>query len=217
MKKITLSILAFGAFMLSAQAQETKSESKEIRFGVKAGLNLANLTNDEDGKVRPSFHIGAVAEFAIGDKFSIQPELLYSRQGSKASVSHTIEDGDVVMKFDADGTLKLDYINIPVLAKYKINDSFSILGGLQVGFLVQAEVEVDVQAYGVNVNTKQDFKSEVNSVDFGLNIGVGYELPVGVFFEARHNFGITNVNKETGKDIVNSQNSVFQLSVGYKF
>ena len=54
MRKITLSILAFGAIILTAQAQtaDVKNESKDIRFGVKAGLNLANITNTEEGKMR---------------------------------------------------------------------------------------------------------------------------------------------------------------------
>ncbi len=215
MKKITLSILAFGAFILTAQAQipEVKNESKDIRFGVKAGLNLANITNAEEGKVRPNFHIGGVVEFTINDKFSIQPELIYSRQGSKA----TMDIFEMGTNISADAVMKLDYINIPVMAKYYLAEGFSIQVGPQVGFLVGSEMDVEVSAMGMTVKTSENIKEEVNSVDFGVNFGLGYELPIGVFFDARYNLGITKVNSESFEDMKNSQNSVFQLSVGYKF
>lgn len=213
MKKITLSILAFGAFMLSAQAQETKSESKEIRFGVKTGLNLANITNTDEGKVRASFHIGGVAEFAVNESFSIQPELIYSRQGSKATMN--IYESETIVNVDA--VMKLDYINIPVMAKYYIKDGFSIQAGPQVGFVVKAEAEAETSVMGMTVKASESMKSEVSSVDFGVNFGLGYELPVGVFFDARYNLGITKVNSESFDSMKNIKNSVFQLSVGYKF
>ncbi|WP_408583014.1 outer membrane beta-barrel protein, partial [Myroides odoratimimus] len=52
------------------------------------------------------------------------------------------------------------------------------------------------------------------SFDFGVNFGAGYELPMGVFFDARYNVGLSKVNKEGSEA---SKNGVFQLSVGYKF
>ena len=215
MRKITLSILAFGAIILTAQAQtaDVKNESKDIRFGVKAGLNLANITNTEEGKMRPNFHMGGVVEFIINDKFSVQPELIYSRQGSKV----TMDIYEMETKISVDAVMKLDYINIPVMAKYYIKDSFSIQVGPQIGFIVKAEGEVEASAMGMTVKTSESMKDEVNSVDFGVNFGLGYELPVGVFFDARYNLGITKVNSESFEDMKNSQNSVFQLSVGYKF
>ena len=74
-----------------------------MKFGAKAGLNLASIGGDEtDVKSLTSFHVGGVAEIMISDKFSVQSEIVYSAQGTRA------EEGD--------GELKLDYINIPVFS-----------------------------------------------------------------------------------------------------
>lgn len=207
MKKITLSILAFGVFMLSAQAQtvEVQSESKEVRFGAKAGLNIADLSNAEDGKIRPNFHIGGVVEFTINEKYAIQSELIYSRQGSKATIYENRNRIDIVVK--------QDYVNIPIMFKQYHKSGLSIQMGPQVGFLVRSEYEEKM----ADLTVTQDLKSAMRSVDFGLNFGVGYNLPEGLFFDARYNLGLTNIFKESFGGELRSQNRVFQLSVGYKF
>lgn len=112
---MAVAILAAG---LTANAQE-------VNFGAKAGVNFANVSGEdvEDNITRTSFNVGAVVEFEISDKFSIQPELIYSAQGAKLE-----EESDV------DLTLKLDYLNVPVIAKFYAAESFSLEFGPQVGF-----------------------------------------------------------------------------------
>lgn len=199
--------MAFGAFVLSVQAQttEVQSESKEVRFGAKAGLNIADLSNAENGKIRTNFHIGGVVEFTINKKYAIQSELIYSRQGSKALIYENRSKIDVVVK--------QDYVNIPIMFKQYHESGLSIQMGPQVGFLVRSEYEEKM----AGLTVAQDLKSAMRSVDFGLNFGVGYDLPVGLFFDARYNLGLTNIFKESFGGELRSQNRVFQLSVGYKF
>ena len=48
----------------------------ELPFrGKKQGLTFSNVTGDLDLDGRTGFHLGAVAELGISDKFSIQPEI----------------------------------------------------------------------------------------------------------------------------------------------
>ncbi|WP_408582810.1 outer membrane beta-barrel protein, partial [Myroides odoratimimus] len=75
MRKITLSLIAALAIGFSANAQ-----TPDVKIGAKAGLNVSNLTNS-DASSRTSIHVGAVAEIFINEKFSIQPEILYSELG----------------------------------------------------------------------------------------------------------------------------------------
>ncbi len=217
MKKITLSILAFGAFVLTAQAQtsDVKSESKNIKFGLKGGLNLGNITNEDEAKVRASFHIGAVGEFFINEKFSIQPEFIYSRQGAKMSFTEEMSGDDGELNYEE--TLKLDYINIPVMAKYYIKNGLNVQAGPQIGINIGAEIESEYSYMGTTVKETESIKSEVSSVDLGFNLGIGYELPIGVFFDARYNFGLLSLNKDSFEGMGTNRNSVFQLSVGYRF
>lgn len=171
------------------------AQEEGIRFGAKAGLNIASITGDDtdDLDSRTSLHIGAVAEIPISEKFAFQPELLYSAQGAKQDIG-----GD-------DLVLALDYLNLPLMAKYYVAEGFSLQAGPQVGFLLSSKVKLD----GDSVDAEG-----VNDIDFGLNFGLGYQLDMGLFFDGRYNLGLSNINDEGDSD---NQNGVIQFSVGYKF
>lgn len=195
MKKIIFTAMVVFAFSF-ANAQETK-------FGAKVALNIASLTGDVDN---PSslvgFQIGGFAEFKISEKFAIQPELMYSAQGGKESYN---QEG-----FEVEGTTKLGYINIPIMAKYYVAKSFSLEAGPQIGFLMSAKAEMKAAGESLSV----DVKDEVESVDFGLNFGAGYDFTENLSAGLRYNLGLANAAKADNTDV---KNSVFSISVGYKF
>ncbi|MFL9836355.1 porin family protein [Flavobacterium sp. ST-75] len=191
MKKILLSAVALMAFGFASEAQD-------IKFGAKAGLNIADFGGDaETSGSRTGFHVGAVAEFKLTEQFSIQPELLYSMQGAKFETV----DGLTVVEED----MKLDYINVPIMAKYYLFEGFSIQAGPQIGFLMSAKAE------------DEDVKDSFKSIDFALNGGVGYELTMGVFFQARYSAGLADINDFGGDEAIKINNNVISVSVGYKF
>ncbi|MEK6494635.1 porin family protein [Myroides odoratimimus] len=196
MKKITLSLIAVLAISLTANAQKP-----DVKIGAKTGLNVSNLTNSDGLSSRTSMHVGAVAEIFITEKFSVQPELLYSAQGAKSDFAI---DGNGNFDFGKT-TLKLDYITIPVMAKYYIVKGLNIQAGPQFAFNVNAKVD------------SEDVKDEIKGFEFGVNFGAGYELPMGIFFDARYNVGVTDFAKKIDGVQLKSKNGVFQLSVGYKF
>jgi opacity protein-like surface antigen len=179
-KLLLISILFFAPFI---------GQSQEMGFGIKGGLNFANLSGDDVDDIgsRTGFHLGLLAEFGLSPNFSIQPEVLYSAQGAK-------ED---------DMTWKLDYLTIPVMVKYYATDGLSIEAGPYIGFNTTSEVEFDGETL--------DLKDETESTDFGLGLGLGYELPMGVLFQARYAIGLSDIASDG-----DAKNSVFQLSVGYK-
>src|SRR6476620_11456259 len=118
MKRIFLVAIAVMAFGFT-NAQQT-------RFGIKGGLNVSTVVGGDvdNTKSLVGFHVGGLAEIHVVEKFFIQPELLYSTQGTKI-------DGP----FGTDGDVKLNYLNIPVLAKYYfIENKFSVEAGPQLGF-----------------------------------------------------------------------------------
>ncbi|MFD0701261.1 porin family protein [Myroides pelagicus] len=203
MKKLTYTLVAILALGFTANAQ-----TPDVKFGAKTGLNVSNLSGAEDASSRTSFHVGAVAEIFFTEKFSVQPEVLYSAQGYKVS-DNVLHNGAPV---EIKETARMDYINIPVMAKYYLVNGLNVQVGPQFGFLATAKTKVN-ESNGANI-PEVDFKDNVKSFDFGINFGAGYELPMGVFFDARYNLGITKVNKEGDKSL---RNGVFQLSVGYKF
>jgi hypothetical protein len=190
-------LLVFCGTLLTTGAVYSQASKREegIKLGFKSGLNVSNFMSsdiEEDMAFRTSIHIGFLAEVIISDKASFQPELLYSGQGYV---------GEETKK-------KFNYINVPLLLKYYVADNISIEAGPQVGFLINSIER------GNNGNT--DFEDQ-NIVDFGVNIGLGYEFPSGIFFQGRYNLGLTNINGSDDSDKFSYSNSVFQISVGYMF
>ena len=187
MKKI-FSIIAISLFIvMSVTAQE-------VHFGIKAGANVSSveISNGDDYNSKVGLHVGGLAHIHISRQFALQPELIYSMQGGK-------DEGDNIK-------LKLNYINLPVLAQYMINDGFRLQTGPQIGFLVSAKSKVG----DVEVNRKND----LSSVDFSWAFGAGYLFPSGVGLDARYNYGISNISDNT---TYKSKNRVFQFGLFYQF
>ena len=188
MKKIILSAIAIMTIGL-ANAQETK-------FGLKAGLNLASFSGNSDFTTRPSFYIGGLVEIKVSEKFSVQPELVYSSQGTK-------------FKSDSDYTTKLDYLNIPVMLKYFVAKGFSIEAGPQIGFVMSAQ--------DTYKGVTEDVKASVNTTDFSLGFGAGYDVTENINIGLRYNVGLTKINKNSNPGFNDIKNSVFQIGAAYKF
>jgi|TARA_R100001530_G_scaffold113172_2_gene80180 hypothetical protein len=203
-------LLLFTAVALFAL---TSVQSQEFRLGAKAGLNVATLGGDSYygglGSLgsRTSFHIGGLVEIPLMGKFSLQPELLYSSEGSDWSFGTLGED------------TKLDFLRVPVLVKFYIIEGLSAEAGPVFGVLVNAEgTYYDDDGDLVSGDAKDYYRS----FDAQFGIGASYRLNMGVFFSLRYNKGLLNVNEEyrvlgttynTGKN----QSNVFQVSAGYSF
>ena len=179
MKKIILTVAA--VFALSFANAQDKGGSSEMKFGVKAGYLSSNINSDLDTDPRSSFYIGGLVDFAVSEKFHVQPELLYSMEG-------TGDDGG-----------KLDYLRIPIMAKYYVADGLNIQAGPSIGFVAGGD----------------DLAKEVTtSTDFGLGFGAGYELSSGLFFDARYNLGLSNISDVDGFD---AKTTSLNIGLGYRF
>ena len=193
MKKIILTVAVFTIGFVNAQ---------EVKYGAKAGLNFANLTGDvEDASMKIGFNVGGFAEIKVSDKFSVQPELLYSTQGAKSEESF---EGETI-----ESEWNLSYLNIPIMAKYYVSEKFSLEAGPQIGFLLGSKVKVE--------SIEVDFKDNTESIDFGLNIGTAYDFTENLFAGLRYNIGLSNVAKTESGDDTKINNSVISLSLGYRF
>jgi len=192
----------------------TSVSAQKIKYGSKLGVNIANIIGDEtdDLNARTSLHAGVIAEIMISDEFSFQPELLYSAQGTKSDYSETL-DG-VTFHFTS---VKLEYINVPLLAKYYIVEGLSLEAGPQVGFLITANREFEKTVNEETETGEEDIIDEIKGIDFGLNFGLGYQLASGIFLDARYNLGLSNINDFEGADELKNQNRVLQISLGYLF
>lgn len=180
MKKLFVMAILLIAGSVSVNAQG-------IDIGVKAGANFAKLDGDGiNGDNLTSFHVGALLEINVFENFSVQPEVMYSSQGTKV---------------EGAGDFKLDYIAVPVLAKfYLISDKLSLEAGPQFSFLVNDDAP--------SVETQ----FETKSFDFAAVGGLGLNITNNLFVQARYVAGLTDTSKDA-----KVTNQVIQLSLGLKF
>jgi hypothetical protein len=126
MKKsiLLVAIALFGFTSMSAQ--------EYVMFGAKGGLNFTNMTSDgfDDNNSRTGFHLGLLAEIPLTERFSVQPEVLYSTQGTEAR------------RLGVTGEYQLDYIQVPVIAKFYLIEGLALEVGPSFNFLVNEEVSV---------------------------------------------------------------------------
>lgn len=177
------SSLVFSILFVSAQ---------ETHFGLKAGLNVSsvNVSPGGDYDSKAGLHVGGLAHIHISPHFALQPEVMYSMQGGQTD----------------DVKLKLNYINIPLLAQYMVDNGFRLQTGPQLGILLSAKTEDD----DIEVNRKDNF----STVDFSWAFGMGYLFPSGFGIDGRYNLGINDIwDPGTAK----MKNSVFQVGLFYQF
>ena len=165
----------------------------------KIGINGANITDADNSDSRIGLVLGGEFEYRVSPIFSLSAGALYSMQGCKGTAED--EDGNT-----GDVSLKLDYINVPILANVYVVKGLAIKLGIQPGFNVRHKATATVS--GVNVTTNLP---GVKSVDFSIPIGVSYEFNRFVI-DGRYNLGVTKLI-----DGADSKHSVFQFTFGYKF
>ncbi|HXK00206.1 MAG TPA: outer membrane beta-barrel protein [Gelidibacter sp.] len=172
MKKLLLVavVAVFGFFNVNAQS----------KFGVMAGYtNIQQkftMKNTSASSGDSGFFIGGVADFTISEQFHIQPEVLYANAS------------------------EVNFLYIPVLAKYMVSEEFGILVGPQANFVLEEAVE------GLS--------------NFGLELTFGgnYKITDNFFLEARYGFELTNrLSDMSGADGAKYRINTLHIGVGYMF
>lgn len=195
------SILVFAAMLMSTSFMAAQ---EFVYFGAKGGVNFSTFSGDGfsdfngDKKSRTAYHLGLLAEIPVSERFSIQPEVLYSAQGYDIQ---EITDGE-------DVEFQLDYVTVPVLAKLYVFEGLSFEAGPQLGFLVENKVD---SAEGSVEMDDDNFKS----FDFSLGLGASYKFN-NFFIYGRYNAGLTDIYDIDGVE-VDAKNSVIQAGVGLLF
>ena len=188
-------------YLLIAIVLIVQSANAQFSIGAKVGANL----NKIDGKsfkeeFNTSYHAGGFAIIGLGEKFSLQPEVLWNQTISKTDTSIKQIPSDAFSAFK-NGEVKLDYLSIPVLLNYKFIGSFLTLqAGPQFGILLNKDENL-------LKNGEQAFKSG----DFSM-VG-GAQIKISKFVgAARYVIGLSNISDIDNQD--KWKNQGFQLSVG---
>lgn len=188
-------LFLFCIILISSSAF-SQSFFDRLHFGLKAGGNYSDFYNgDIDTEGIAGFHAGAIVAFDINQKFSVQEEFLFSTQGTK--LKGGLSDGK---------DLKLSYVSVPIVLKYKTNFGIYIEAGPQIGILVSEDFKEI---------TNNDFAKKI---DGGVVGGIGYQFQNGLGVGARYYLGLTDVSKIKSTTInTDFQNNMAQVSLFYIF
>lgn len=183
------------ALMLLAASTTTFAQNAVGSFSLqpKAGISIADMTDIQGTTSRIGFVGGLEGEYQASDIFSLSLGVNYSQEGFK-------------MK-NSDNKIKLDYINVPILANVYLTKGLAVKVGVQPGFNVDNSVTVDGNTTS---SSKKDYDG-IKSVALSIPVGLSYEIS-NVVLDARYNWGVTKAF-----DGLDSKNSVFQVTIGYKF
>ena len=195
-------------FLLPLLAAAT---SARAQVGIKAGVNGAILNGeniDMDTRYKTSYHVGAFVRLPVLGPLSIQPEVLYSLQGSQFR--------SALANYDT----KLHYLNVPVLAHVKIGPVYAEAGP-QFGVLLGAREDGTLRISAADGYGPVDRTATSNykKTDFSLAAGAGLEVG-SCILGARYTAGLNDVNDVADLNGANDprlKNRVIQVFVGLKF
>ena len=170
-----LAVIAWS--QVSGQANATVRDLP--RIGIIGGANLATLAGSDvnDASMRTGFAGGLMAVLPVAPGFAIQPELMFTMKGANSNSS------------EASAAAKIDYVEIPVLARFEIPASGSVkpfvYGGP--GFAYKASCKLEGTSQGTTVSFDCDDLNSLgvpsnvkfSSTDVGGIIGGGLAFDVG--------------------------------------
>ena len=209
MKKLLMVAVA-AMISLSASAQHATGS-----FALKptVGLTLANFTGCEvDTKMKAGFAVGLEGEYQATPFLGISGGFLYAMQGAKVKFNIAgLKLGTV--------SAKVDYLDIPLLANVYVAQGLALKAGVQLGVNVGSDLSLKTSFIDGNYDLS-DVSDYTETIDFSIPVGISYEYQ-NIVLDARYNIGLTDVYKNdnviTHPALKGTKNSVFLITLGYKF
>lgn len=194
--------------ILSTSAAMAQSQNPTARYGIKAGLNASNLyINDvNDENARFGFNGGFYGQILSSEVFAIQPELLFSTKGSQADYGGIINS---TVRYN------LNYLDLPILAVFKLGPSAEIHAGGYASYLLSANID-----YSGNFGsgTERIDRDQLKTFDYGFSAGFGLNFG-NVQIGARYNYGLVKIaDSNNARNLLgDSKNSLAQLYLTLNF
>jgi long-subunit fatty acid transport protein len=207
MKK-SLLIIFFTLFYLSSTAQITL----QPQTGVKAGLNISNITIDEidQQNTRYGYHLGLYSLLPLSQRWGVQFEIAYATKGTGITTNQDFLFGTGT---PTEVEIFLNYFDIPVLAVYQLTDFINLNAGLYGNLLLSSQVE----AIGGDITPNVEL-DDFNRFGVGWLVGVGFNVEP-ITLGLRYNRGITGIGAANLAEtfLEQSRHSVIQMYLEFSF
>ena len=197
------------------------AQTSKMKFGVKSGINMSKYTPElyvgnsrlanYQGKI--GFYIGGYTNIEIFEKFKIQPEILFSSQGTKRvfeDITLTDSNGISIETGNIEEKISESVISIPITLQYFTNNKFNLEGGIQLGYIINRKQETTKNPFdGFLVDNSQNNNTNYDKFDLGFNVGLGYEIFENIRINTRYFLGLIERDNSI-------KPSVFSLGIEYE-
>jgi hypothetical protein len=147
----------------------------QFRIGPIAGVQMTNISGDNDSEnaMKLGAHVGGTMNLHITDHIIIEPQLMFSMKGTQNDE-------------ESDFKTNLNYIDLPIHVKYKMENGLNFFAGPNIGFLISAKFD--------DGEDTEDIKDNMKSLDMGIDLGLGYEFQSGLGLALKYNIGVANIS-----------------------
>ena len=175
-------------------------------IGIEGGLSIANTVSSFNTNYGTSsilgFNAGLVASIPLIYPLSFQPEVLFSQKGYQANTV----DGRL--------TQRNNYIDIPLLAKFRLVRGFNLLMGPQINIPVTSTTTFN---NGFNTSSESYYTNSSNKSYVSGAFGVSIDLNQNVDIHARYLIDLSSNTYDQNSPIPDYRNQVWQFGIGIKF
>lgn len=214
-KTIVLPLLFFTSTALG--------QVNNYELGIIGGPNWLTLKGNEVAvknysKPSTAYSTGLSFQYNFKKIFSIHTDVLFEKKQNIANIPSGTSG--LVYFNETDRKTEMDYLTIPVLLKTSFGRKrfLFIYTGIYIGAIIKDEVRHYIAGTGYFTH---DLVGNDNKTDFGATIGAGMHIPLNKKFaitlEARNNWGITNIRKDIGKEVLKLNTANILLGIHYNF
>jgi opacity protein-like surface antigen len=189
-------------------AQQRSNNYFQPSFGFKIGANFSNSVSTRDyGYTTGSLvglNLGLFADLPIVQPISFAPEVLYSQKGYVVGTTY------------GNFTQRTHFLDVPLLAKFKVGPTFNILVGPQLSWLMSTTNTYDD---GFMVTERSTYDSDNNGHKTYLDgvVGVSFDINRNVDIHGRYNINLQKTDRYGNTYTPDYRNQVWQVGLGFKF
>lgn len=189
----------------------------QVRFGVKAGLNinklsLKNLSDNIDSDNGCGFTGGVMTEFAIPlGGLAIDASFMYTHMTGKTYL--TTNDPETGIPVESEFHQSKNFLEIPINLKYKFG--LPVVNNLLSPYILTGPTFSFKMGDGSSLIRTKD-------VQYSWNFGLGLEVVKHLQIQAAYSLGINNILKTTGiahnpSDDIKLKNNYWTITAAYLF
>jgi hypothetical protein len=207
-KLILLAVVLLVAGSVSAQTYFNGDKADFNTFyqpswGFELGAAISNATNSPNFNTGSltGFNAGFTVDLPVAYPLSIMPEIQYTQKGYTANT----QSGDF--------TQRTQFLDVPILAKFRSGNAFNFYVGPQVSYLVAAASSF---SNGFSATSRENYQYTGSKILYDGVIGVGVNITNSIDLHAKYAFDLEGTNSNGNNVMPAYRNEVWQVGLGFR-